>query len=78
VASHLCPGNKSTIQVIRDLKKAKQVTFSLAFVTKPEQIDALAPKLALKVEGDAIVWFAYQGRGPVDSCERNVAKNESR
>ena len=25
----------------------------------PEQIDALAPKLALKAEGDAILWFAY-------------------
>jgi hypothetical protein len=47
------------VEVIRDLKKAKQVTFSLAFVTTPEQIDALAPKLALKAEGDAIVWFAY-------------------
>jgi hypothetical protein len=47
------------VEVIRDLKKAKQVTFFLAFVTTPEQIDALAPKLALKAEGDAIVWFAY-------------------
>jgi hypothetical protein len=47
------------VEVIRDLKKAKQVTFSLAFVTPPEQIDALAPKLALKAEGDAMVWFAY-------------------
>jgi hypothetical protein len=47
------------VEVIRDLKKAKQVTFSLAFVTTPEQVDALAPTLALKVEGDAIVWFAY-------------------
>jgi hypothetical protein len=26
------------VEVIRDLKKAKQVTFSLAFVTTPEQI----------------------------------------
>jgi hypothetical protein len=47
------------VEVIRDLKKAKQVTFSLAFVTAPEQIDALAPKLAHKAEGDAVVWFAY-------------------
>jgi hypothetical protein len=47
------------VEVIRDLKKAKHVTFSLAFVTTPEQIDALAPKLALRAEGDAILWFAY-------------------
>jgi hypothetical protein len=36
------------VEVIRDLKKAKQVTFSLAFVTTTEQIDALAPKLTLR------------------------------
>lgn len=47
------------VEVIRDLKKAKQVQFSLAFVTKQEEIDALAPAIARKVEGDAIVWFAY-------------------
>jgi hypothetical protein len=47
------------VEIIRDLKKAKQVTFSLAFVTTPEQVDALAPAIARKAEGDAILWFAY-------------------
>ena len=47
------------VEVLRDLKKAKHVTFSLAFVTTPQQIAALAPKLARKAEGDAILWFAY-------------------
>jgi hypothetical protein len=47
------------VEVIRELKKAKQVTFSLAFVTTPDEIEGLAHKLALKAEGDAIVWFAY-------------------
>jgi len=47
------------VEVIRDLKKAKQVRFSLAFVTTQDQIDALAPAIARKAEGDAIVWFAY-------------------
>jgi hypothetical protein len=28
-------------------------------VTTPEQINALAPAIARKVRGDAIVWFAY-------------------
>ena len=50
------------VEVIRDLKKAKQLTFSLAFVTAPEQVDALAPELARKAEGDAILWFAYPTR----------------
>ena len=47
------------VEIVRDLKKAKEVTFSLAFVTTQEQVDALAPAVARKAEGDAIVWFAY-------------------
>jgi hypothetical protein len=47
------------VEIIRDLKKAKQVTFSLAFATTQEQVDAMAPAIAKKAEGDAIVWFAY-------------------
>ena len=47
------------VEVVRDLKKATEVRFSLAFVTAPEQVDALAPAIARKAEGDAIIWFAY-------------------
>jgi hypothetical protein len=47
------------VEIIRDLKKAKEVTFSLAFVTTQEEIDALAPAIARKAGGDAVVWFAY-------------------
>jgi hypothetical protein len=47
------------IDIIRNLKEAKGVTFSLAFVTTQAQVDALAPAIARKAEGDAIVWFAY-------------------
>jgi hypothetical protein len=48
-----------SVEVIRDLKKAKEVTFSLAFVMTQEQVNALAPAVARKAAGDAIVWFAY-------------------
>jgi hypothetical protein len=47
------------VEIIRDLKKAKEVSFLLVFVTTPEQINALAPAIARKAGGDAIVWFAY-------------------
>jgi len=47
------------LAIVRDLKKAKQLTFSLAFVTTQGQVDALAPVVAGKAEGDAVVWFAY-------------------
>ena len=47
------------VEVVRDLKKAKAVAFSLAFVTEQKQVDMLAPAVAKKTEGDAVVWFAY-------------------
>jgi hypothetical protein len=47
------------VEIIRDLKKAKAVTFSLAFVTTQGQVNTLAPAIARKAEGDAVVWFAY-------------------
>ena|SRR5438874_6984767 len=47
------------VEIVRDLKKAKDARFFLAFVTTQEQVNALAPAIALKAEGDAIVWFAY-------------------
>ena len=50
------------VEIIRDLKKAKQVAFSLTFLTTREEINALAPAIARKTEGDAIVWFAYPKR----------------
>lgn len=47
------------VEVVRDLKKAKSVQFSLAFVTKQHEVDSLAPAIGKKAEGDAVVWFAY-------------------
>ncbi len=47
------------IAVQRDLTKAGQVEFSLAFVTKQKEVDTLGKAVAKKAEGDAVVWFAY-------------------
>src|SRR5262252_6704273 len=47
------------VDVVRDLKKAKAIGFSLAFVTKQDQVDRIAPEIGKKAEGDAVVWFAY-------------------
>jgi hypothetical protein len=47
------------ITVQRDLKGVAQIGFSLAFVTKQKEVDMLAKAIAKKVEGDAVVWFAY-------------------
>jgi hypothetical protein len=47
------------VKVIRAVAKAKKIAFALAFVTQQREIDALAPSLIAKAEGDAVVWFIY-------------------
>lgn len=47
------------VKVVRDLKGAGEIEFSLAFVTKQDEVDALAPAIAKKAKPDALVWFAY-------------------
>jgi hypothetical protein len=47
------------VTVRRALSEAKQVDFSLAFVTRQKEVDAWAKAIARKAAGDAIVWLAY-------------------
>jgi hypothetical protein len=47
------------ITVVRDLKNAGQIEFSLAFVTKQKEVDTLGKAIAKKTKGDAVVWLAY-------------------
>lgn len=47
------------IEILRDLKAAVSLSFSLAFVTQQKELDALAKAIAKKAKGDAVVWFAY-------------------
>ena len=47
------------VAIARDLKKASAVQFCLAFVTAQAELDTLAPAIARKARGDAVVWFAY-------------------
>jgi hypothetical protein len=39
--------------------KGGDIGFSLAFVMTQKEVDTLAPQVAKKAKGDAIVWFAY-------------------
>ena len=52
-------GRLSHVSVVRELKKAKAIRFSLAFVTKQDELNSLAKHIVAKAKGDAIVWFAY-------------------
>ena len=46
------------VTVRRDAKGG-DIDFSLAFVMTQKEVDTLAPQVAKKAKGDAIVWFAY-------------------
>jgi hypothetical protein len=60
------------VAVRRSLDEVERVQFSLAFVTKQEQIDELAAQIAAKVDGDALVWFAYpKGSSKRYTCDFN-------
>jgi hypothetical protein len=49
----------SGVAIVRKLADVKSVEFSLAFVTTQKEVDTLARAVSRKVEGDAVVWFAY-------------------
>jgi hypothetical protein len=60
------------VAVRRSADEVEQVQFSLAFVTRQEQINALAGQIAAKIEGDAVVWFAYpKGSSKRYRCDFN-------
>jgi hypothetical protein len=47
------------VMVVRKLQGLDEVGFSLAFVTKQQEVDTLAKAIAKVAQGDAVVWFAY-------------------
>ena len=48
-----------SVQVTRDLNSLPALRFMLAFVIQKEDIDHVAEQIKEKIEGDAIIWFAY-------------------
>jgi len=62
--------NNITIQ--RNAGDVKEIAFSLAFVTRQKEVDAIAKTIARKATGDAIVWFAYpKGTSKKYKCDFN-------
>jgi hypothetical protein len=49
-------------RVVRDLGEVATVRFALAFAARRAELDALAAALALRADGDAVLWFAYPKR----------------
>ena len=60
------------IKVLRKIPEAKDITFSLAFVTRQKEIDMNIRAIAGKAKGDAVVWFAYpKGTSKKYTCDFN-------
>jgi hypothetical protein len=60
------------VTIRRNAGDVKEIAFSLAFVTKQKEVDAIAKTIARKAKGDAIVWFAYpKGTSKKYQCEFN-------
>jgi hypothetical protein len=58
--------------ILRDIKSAPEISFSLAFVTRQSEVDALAAQITKRAKGDAAVWFAYpKGTSKKYKCDFN-------
>lgn len=62
----------SGVTVIQDTDATEEVTFSLAFVTKQDEVNEIGSIVARKSQGDVVVWFAYpKGSSKKYKCEFN-------
>lgn len=60
------------VSVVRQVCQAGEIHFSLAFVTRQDELDDLIAAITAKARGDAPVWFAYPKRSSKKyTCEFN-------
>lgn len=60
------------VSVKRSLEDVAGVTFLLAYVTKMVEVHDLLPRMAPKLVGDAVMWFAYpKGTSKKYQCDFN-------
>ena len=56
----------------RHIQSVPEIRFSLAFVTRQSEVDALVPAIIARAQGDAAVWFAYpKGTSKKYKCDFN-------
>jgi hypothetical protein len=56
----------------RHLESIPEIGFSLAFVSRQSEVDALVGPVTTRAKGDAIVWFAYpKGTSKKLKCDFN-------
>jgi len=60
------------VTIRRDVAKSRQCQFALVFAVKQTEVDKYSEALAGKLEGDAILWFAYpKGSSKKYQCDFN-------
>ncbi len=60
------------ITIHHHLDSVAEAGFWLLFVTRKSEVDKLAPQIAKRAKGDAIVWFAYpKGTSKKYTCDFN-------
>ncbi|MGA7342634.1 MAG: hypothetical protein WBE72_15010 [Terracidiphilus sp.] len=60
------------VTINRHVEPVAGAGFWLAFVTRKSAVDKLAPLIAARAKGDAIVWFAYpKGTSKKYTCDFN-------
>jgi hypothetical protein len=60
------------VTIERDLEDVEEIQFCLAFVTQQEEVNQIAREIAAKLQGDAVVWFAYpKGSSKNYRCDFN-------
>lgn len=60
------------VNLLRDPAVVKSVQFALVFATRQAEVNAMAATLASKLEGDALLWFAYpKGTSKRYQCDFN-------
>jgi hypothetical protein len=60
------------ITIHHHLESVAEAGFWLSFVTRKSEVEKLAPQIARRARGDAIVWFAYpKGTSKKYTCDFN-------
>jgi hypothetical protein len=65
-------GSLDGVTVRTSLRGSAPIVFALVFVTRLAEVEALAPALAARMPGDALLWFAYpKGTSKRYTCDFN-------
>ncbi len=60
------------LTIHRHLESVAEAEFWLVFVTRKSEVERLAPLVARRAKGDAVVWFAYpKGTSKRYTCDFN-------